>query len=151
MNLVNEIDTVIREVTKVLGNQLKPDQYQIIDRGVPHQPRNLPVNMMGVYTFWYGTTCLKIGKAGPNSNARFLSQHYHPGSARSTLAASILYDNQRKEMGINADTVGAWIKSNCRRIDILLDANLGIFSLELIEAVLHYKYEPVYEGFAQQR
>lgn len=32
-----------------------------------------------------------------------------------------------------------------------MDADLGIFSLELVEAALHYKYEPVYEGFSTQR
>ncbi|GEM_PF-5297747 len=50
-----------------------------------------------------------------------------------------------------ADLFGNWIKKNCRRIDILLDADLGIFTLELIEATLHYKYEPKYEGFLAQR
>lgn len=43
------------------------------------------------------------------------------------------------------------LKENCRRIDIILDKNLGIFALELVEAALHYKYEPRYEGFSNQR
>lgn len=151
VDLVNDIDLVIREVTYVLGNQLDLKHYQIIDRGVPHQPKNLPSNMMSVYTFWYGTTCLKIGRVGPNSNARFLSQHYNPESAGSTLASSILHDNLGKDLGITKDTVGVWIKTNCRRIDILLNADLGNFTSELIEAVLHYKYEPLFEGSARQR
>ncbi|MGX8797709.1 hypothetical protein ACR6HW_16855 [Fusibacter sp. JL298sf-3] len=94
---------------------------------------------------------MKIGKAGPSSNARFLSQHYNPKSARSTLAASILADEKMQNKGINETNVGDWIKKNCRRIDILLDVNLGIFTLELIEAALHYRYEPIYEGFSAQR
>lgn len=106
---------------------------------------------MGVYTFWYKEKFLKIGKAGPNSNARFLSQHYNPRSAQSTLAASILLDKGMQNEGITEGNVGDWIKNNCRRVDILLDADLGIFALELIEAALHYKYEPLYEGFATQR
>ena len=150
-DLVTEIDLLIREVTSVLGNPLDSKRYQIVDRGIPHQPKNLPPNTMAVYAFWYGTTCLKIGKANKKSNARFVSQHYNAGSAQSTLAASILNDNRSKEFGINAEIAGDWIKKNCRRIDILLDASLGIFTLELIEAVLHYKYEPIYEGFATQR
>ena len=56
-----------------------------------------------------------------------------------------------QDIGINENNVGDWIKSNCYRIDILMDSDLGIFTLELIEAALHYKYEPVYEGFAGQR
>lgn len=107
--------------------------------------------MMGVYTFWYEGDFLKIGKAGPSSNARFLSQHYNPRSAQSTLAASVLSDMRMQDKGIHENNVGDWIKNNCRRIDILLDSSLGIFTLELIEAALHYKYEPIYEGFAAQR
>ncbi len=107
--------------------------------------------MMGVYTFWYEGKFLKIGKVGPSSNARFLSHHYNPRSVRSTLAASILSDGNMQNKGINEINVGDWIKNNCRRIDILLDTDLGIFGLELIEAALHYKYEPIYEGFVTQR
>lgn len=116
----------------------------------PDTPLGL-TRMMGVYTFWFEGDFLKIGKAGPSSNARFLSQHYNPRSARSTLAASILLDRRMQEKGITENNVGDWIKNNCRRVDILLDSDLGIFTLELIEAALHYKYEPIYEGFATQR
>ncbi|MEV6689536.1 hypothetical protein AB0N28_30125, partial [Streptomyces sp. NPDC051130] len=66
-------------------------------------------------------------------------------------AASILLDKRMQEKGITENNVGDWIKSNCRRVDIILDSDLGIFTLELIEAALHYKYEPIYEGFAAQR
>jgi hypothetical protein len=54
-------------------------------------------------------------------------------------------------MGITEENVGEWIKSNCRRIDIEIDADLGAFTLELVEAILHYKYTPKYEGFDSQR
>ena len=43
--------------------------------------------------------------------------------------------------------MGEWIKSNCYRNDVLLDISLGVFALELVEAALHYKYKPTYEGF----
>lgn len=151
MDLVNEFDNIILDVSRVLGKPIGKEKYEIIDRGLPHQPRNLPARMMGVYTFWFEGDFLKIGKAGPSSNARFLSQHYNPRSARSTLAASILLDRRMQEKGITENNVGDWIKNNCRRVDILLDSDLGIFTLELIEAALHYKYEPIYEGFATQR
>lgn len=150
-NLTTEIDNVIHEVTSVLGNQLDPKRYQIIDRGVPHRSKSLPADKMAVYGFWLNESCLKIGKCGPNSNARFLSQHYNPGSSKSNLASSMLSDVQMRKLGINETNVGEWIKTNCRRIDILLDSNLGIFTLELIEAILHYKFEPIYEGFKTQR
>lgn len=151
MDFINEFNKVILEVSSVLGKPIDKDKYEIMDRGRPHQPKNLPANKMAVYTFWYKNRFLKIGKAGPNSNARFSSQHYNPKSARSTLAASVLKDENMQDIGINENNVGDWIKSNCHRIDILMDSDLGIFTLELIEAALHYKYEPVYEGFAGQR
>lgn len=53
--------------------------------------------------------------------------------------------------GTNDNNVGEWIKHNCSRIDVLLDVSLGIFTLELVEVALHYKYEPTYEGFIIQR
>ena len=52
----------------------------------PHRPRSLPVGKMAVYCFFFRGRALKIGIAGPNSGARYLSQHYHPRSAGSTLA-----------------------------------------------------------------
>ena len=151
MDFINEFNKVILEVSSVLGKPIDKDKYEIMDRGRPHQAKNLPANKMAVYTIWYKDRFLKIGKAGPNSNARFSSQHYNPKSARSTLAASVLKDENMQDIGINENNVGDWIKSNCHRIDILMDSDLGTFTLELIEAALHYKYEPVYEGFAGQR
>ena len=151
MNLKTEFSQIILETTMLLGKPVDKTKYEIIDRGLPHQPRVLPGNKMGVYTFWYNDVALKIGKAGSKSNARFLSQHYAPNSAKSTLAASILVDKEMQNLNITQFNVGDWIKQNCRRIDILLDADLGIFTLELIQAVLHYKYEPKYEGFLAQR
>lgn len=151
MDLENEFEKIILEVSKVLGKPIDKEKFEIIDRGLPHQPGNLPAGKMGVYTFWFEGDFLKIGKAGPSSKARFSSQHYNPRSARSTLAASILLDRGIQEKGINENNVGDWIRNNCRRVDILLDSDLGIFTLELIEAALHYKYEPIYEGFATQR
>ena len=150
MDFINDFDQIILDVTRILGKPIDKGKYEIIDRGIPHQPRSLPKKKMGVYTFWYEGEFLKIGRAGSNSNARFLSQHYNQ-SAKSTLAASILADKKMQNKGINEINVGDWIKNNCRRIDILLDVNLGIFTLELIEAALHYRYEPIYEGFSAQR
>jgi len=36
---------------------------------------------------------LKIGVISPNSNARYVSHHYNPNSARSTLTMALLTDN----------------------------------------------------------
>lgn len=58
----------------------------------PHKPPSkLPSGKFAVYAFFRGKDCLKIGKAGTNSQARYVSQHYG-FSAPSTLAKSIYSD-----------------------------------------------------------
>lgn len=151
MDIIDEFDWIIRDISEVLGKPIEAKDYEILDRGIPHIPKSMKKGTMGIYTFWYKDKPLKIGKAGPKSNARFSSQHYNPKSARSTLAASILRDENMQQINVNENDIGYWIKENCRRVDILFNENLGIFTLELIEAALHYRYEPVYEGYAGQR
>jgi hypothetical protein len=91
----------------------------------PHAPHGLPLGKCAVYVFSlsasYGGSCpagpdrvLKIGKAGPNSNARFQSQHYNPGSSMSNLAKALLNERGRWQLlGITAlstVTVGNWVR-----------------------------------------
>lgn len=147
---VSAFREIIESVTSAAGRKISSG-YEIIDRGMPHVPCPLKRGTMGVYTFLYKDAFLKIGKAGPNSSARFFSQHYLPASSASNLSKSLLNDSDMKGLGMTGDTVGDWIKQNTRRIDIILDESLGIFTLELIEAALHFKYEPRYEGFKSQR
>lgn len=146
------IKKTILDITDVLGRPIDTTKFEIIERGLPHSvPRKLPTGKMAVYTFIYNGTFLKIGKVGPNSNARYTSQHYNPGSSKSNLAKSILEDPDMKTHCITENNIGTWIKNNCHRIDIEMDVSLGIFTLELVEAVLHYKLNPKYEGFSSQR
>ena len=56
-----------------------------------------------------------------------------------------------QDLVLTEKNIGSWTKQNTGRIDILLDASLGIFTPELIEAALHFKYGPRYEGFQNQR
>ena len=147
---ISEFRQHIFNTTSALGKTLDESRYEIIDRGVPHKSGGLPKGKMGVYTFWYNGQFLKIGKAGPNSDARFRSQHYG-FNAQSTLAGSIMSDVEMSELGITETNIGDWIRNNCRRIDILIDTSAGIFALELVEGILHYVYEPKYEGFRGQR
>ena len=147
---IKEFDEIIRSVTAAAGKGINSG-YSIVDCGMPHTPATLKRGTMGIYTFLYNDEFLKIGKAGPNSNARFSNQHYLPRSSQSNLSKSILKDPSMQDLGITEDNVGDWIKKNTRRIDVLIDASLGIFTLELIEAAFHYRYEPRYEGFSNQR
>src|SRR5207244_12580508 len=100
--------------------------------GRPHIASMLPTGWQGVYSFRYDDTWLKVGKAGPKSGARWISQHYNPRSAMSTLAFSLikygyfstdehptLRDLRTKLREIAADDIGDWIKANTERVNIL--------------------------------
>jgi len=112
----------------------------------PHKPSSLPKNKMAVYGFWGDGEWLKIGKARPNSNARYLSQHYNPKSAQSTLAASLARDlNMLRISNFDPQQPGQWIKSSTNRINILLSADEPRELLSFLEAFLHLRLRPRYE------
>jgi len=139
------------EIAKYAGIIISENQLKIIDRGFPHSPSGLINGMMGIYIFELNGVCLKIGKAGEKSDARFRTQHYLPKSSQSNLAKSILNDPDMKRYGLNEDNISDWIKRNTRRIDIFIDSKLGIWVLNLLEAYLQCKFKPKYEGFESQK
>jgi hypothetical protein len=107
---------------------------------------------MAVYVFAKGPDILKVGKVGAKSQARYTSQHYNPGSALSTLAASILAD--RVSLGLNVieeASVGRWIRENIDRVNFLMDERCGVPVLTLLETFLQCRLKPRYEGFKSQR
>lgn len=114
----------------------------------PHKPPSrLPIGKMAVYGFSYQGNWLKIGKAGPNSTARYTSQHYNPNSARSTLAASLASDPRMVGLAaFNPAAPGDWIRSATSRVNILLDNKHGTLLLAMLEAFLHLRLRPRYEG-----
>ena len=84
---------------------------------------------------------------GLNSGARYTSQHYNPKSAGSNLARSILLNPERAEAtGVDASTVGPWIKENTDRVNLLAPASFGLPMLSLLEAFLHVRWKPIFEG-----
>ena len=119
---------------------------------MPHRPpSSLPTGRLGVYVFMYGERCLKVGKAGPKSQARFCSQHYGT-NAPSTLAKSLL--KSHVSLGISEldpTRVKAWICENTTRINFLMPAAHGIFALSLLESFIQCRLSPEFEGFAAQR
>ena len=118
----------------------------------PHTPTRLLAGQMAVYVFTHGDDVLKVGKVGPKSQARYTSQHYNPGSAKSTLAASMIADAERLGLGeVDIAEIGNWIRSNVDRVNILLPASLGIRVLTLLEGFLQCRLRPRYEGFKSQR
>jgi hypothetical protein len=112
--------------------------------------------MQAVYCFFLGDKCLKAGKAGPQSAARFTSQHYGL-NALSALAKSILKardrvaemlkDELRDELHTtNEEVIGDWIEKHTARLNVLLPASVGPHALSLVEAFLHCRFQPMFEG-----
>lgn len=140
-------------VAELARFRVRRDQISVESLSAPHQPPSrLPAGSMAAYVFTYGDTTLKVGKVGPNSQARYTSQHYNAGSAPSTLAASLLKRGAEIGVkGLDKKSVSEWIKNETDRINFVLDAELGIDGLSLLEAFLHCRLKPVFEGFATQR
>jgi len=140
-------------VAQLTGVPLAPDTITIERLPAPHRPPSrLPGGKMAVYVLTYAGDTLKIGKAGANSQPRYTSQHYNPGSAQSTLAASILGDRARYALETAKETdVGTWIKANVDRVNLLMDERAGIPVLTLLETFLQCRLRPRYEGFKSQR
>ena len=140
-------------VAELSGIKVNRDAIRIETFPMPHRPpSSLPKGKMAVYIFSDNERVLKVGKVGWRSQARYTSQHYDAGSARSTLAASILKDEDTMEKnGVNAENVSDWIKENTDRVNFILDADLGARTLTLLEVFVQCRLQPAFEGFASQR
>lgn len=143
----------VEKITATLGYPITKNDYYIEDMGCPHAQPRLPKGYAAVYIFVYESDCdysktcefLKIGLVNEKSNARFTSQHYG-FNAPSTLAKSICSDKAFIALGINNSNVKEWILNHLQRINIYIKSDCGKESRELVEAILHYKYRPRYEG-----
>ena len=131
------------QVAHLSGIVLSPDMLTIETLPPRTRAGSLPKNRIAVYIFFWNDQCLKVGKAGPNSNARYFSQHYNPKSSKSNLAKSILKD--RDNLGLvylTEATVGDWIIENTTRTNILVDKAVGIPVLSLLESYLQCRLNP---------
>ncbi|WP_372011385.1 hypothetical protein NBRC13296_12550 [Paenibacillus chitinolyticus] len=150
MDMNKDVKQLLYKMLNEVNIYPTDEQIAIVNRGRPHKC-TFKQGKMYVYTFSFNEDYLKIGKAGSNSKARFYSQHYNPESSQSNLAKSIILDPAMEFYSLSSSTVGDWIKNNVDRIDIEIDAKLGVFTLNLIESILHCLYLPRYEGFKTQR
>ena len=135
------------KVAELAAVHVELAQFDVEFLDAPHRPpSSLPADKMAIYGFWGLNQWLKIGMVGPKSKARYTSQHYNAGSAPSTLAGSLAHDRRMAEVA-DFDTAapGAWIKSSCSRVNILLPATFGLELLALLEAFLHVRFDPRYE------
>lgn len=126
----------------------------------PHQPHKLPAGKGAVYVFSlskaWGEQCgagpgcvLKVGKVGPNSNARFESQHYNAGSAPSTLAARLLQHPEAWEPPALSNptkvSINTWLKARTDRDNFYI-AGEETKLRSLFETFLHARLKPLFEG-----
>jgi len=151
LNDKNNIKKLLEDFThiaKLAGIDISLDDITIEILQAPHQsPTSLPKGKIGIYIFKEGENYLKVGKVGPKSNARYTSHHYNPKSAKSNLAASLLSDKETVECyTLTQDNIGAWIKENTTRINLLMDETLGSCTLSLLESFLHCRLDPKFEG-----
>ena len=119
----------------------------------PHiPPKQLPDGKMAVYVFSTETEILKVGKVNTGSEGRYVNHHYNPKGAGSTLAKSLMEDENIPSLfKQNKETISDLIKEHTDRVNFLLDERLGPFVLNLFEAFVQCRLRPIYEGFKSQR
>ena len=154
--MIPDINTLIDDFLKIAilsDRNITRDALSFEILHAPHTPPSiLPRMKMAVYMFIWKGQCLKVGKVGPNSQARYTSQHYNPSSSNSNLAKSIL--SAETDLGLpmlSEGNVGAWIKSNVDRVNFLINSDCGIPVLTLLESFLQCRMKPKFEGFESQR
>ena len=147
----NEISLALNDFTTVAqlaGDPISINDFQVQYLIAPHKPpSSIPAGKLAIYAFWWNGVWLKVGKAGPNSKARYTSQHYNPRSAGSNLARSLIKDSQMGTVaGFSSQNPGTWIKTSTSRVNILLPSDRNKELLSLLEAFLHVRLAPRYEG-----
>ena len=145
INAVKDTMKQIENLSAALGCPISPADYYVEDLGCPHKwPNQLPKGYIAVYFFFEGDIAIKIGKANAKSKARYTSQHYRINTTKSTLAKSLMNDPNRHFN--NAAAVKNWMLKNLHRINVLIKEDKGKAATELVEAIMHYKFRPIYEG-----
>jgi hypothetical protein len=136
-----------RRVVSLSTNSIVELDMKVEFQGAPHRPSGLPKGKMAVYCFWGDSCWLKIGKVGANSDARYRNQHYLSHSSKSNLAKSILADPKMAEkFAISKRNCKDWMLLNLDRCNILVSADQPKSLLSLLEAYLHHRLKPRFEG-----
>ena len=148
----NKIADDFVSVAALAGLDIPRSDIEVAVLVTPHRPpSSLPSGKLGVYVFMFGNRCLKVGKAGPNSVARFCSQHYGT-NAPSTLAKSLLKSQSSVGMtSLDSSNIKTRICENTTRLNFLLASMHGVFALSLLESFVQCRLRPEFEGFASQR
>jgi hypothetical protein len=108
--------------------------------------------MFAIYSFFWSGRCLKVGKVGDKSHARFTSQHYMPGSSNSNLAKSLLKVKIKLQLPtLSEENVGEWIERHTDRVNVFIPRSFGIPILSLLEVFMQCRLTPMFEGFNSQK
>ncbi len=140
-------------VARIAGCRISEEEIDHQVLRAPHLQPSLRKGWQAVYVFSMPTSplqVLKVGKAGPNSNARFQFQHYNPQSAPSNLAKSLISQKDTwTQLGIQSldeGNVGQWIQQYVDRDNFFLKAGHGSLLLSLLEVFLQCRLQPIFEG-----
>jgi hypothetical protein len=116
-----EIAASFAEIARLAHVDLEPQNLRRSGcRRRIERPSSLPPGEQAVYAFMLDDVCLKVGKAGPKTQARFTSRHYGQ-SAPSTLSKSVLRERARLIRSIEPSlhdgvqrldigSVGSWLE-----------------------------------------
>ena len=154
---LEELVKAFAEVSALAGIHLDAEELRTELLPAPHaRPSSLPIGTQAVYAFICGQGCLKVGKAGPKTQARFTSQHYG-SNAPSTLAKSIIRGRSRmlalvtpaaraEFETLDISSVGGWLERNTSRFHLFLPASAPGYALTLAEGFVQCRFRPIYEG-----
>ena len=133
--------------------EISPDAIDFEILNMPHMPPSrLPNRKVAVYIFSDKERVLKVGQVGPNSQPRYMSHHYNPKSSGSNLSKSLLTDEHAvQKYNLSQETVGEWIKGNTDRVNFIIDVDYYGPVLNLFEAFVQCRLNPVYEGHASRQ
>lgn len=152
--------TCIDNVFKTLGKPVDVNKIQFLPQKEGHKSPVFRDGCMYVYSFWIEgeDQPLKIGKAGPRSKARYTSHHYNRNSSESCLAKRIADDADFVQKyaiaSVESRDLNEWIRNNCYRINIEMPFGkdgFDLYTLELVEAIMHNLYPPRFEGTSSQQ
>ena len=126
--------------------------YEPDIRWPPHRPPGALRGRGAVYSFFWPERgeFLKVGKAGSGTEQRYRYQHYG-AKARSTLFKDLR--GNCRELGVPCEdgALKDWMHQHLARADILLAPGYDDFALSLLEAFLHLRWRPRFEGSRRRR
>lgn len=134
------------KVAQITGYNLDLRQISFEALPAPHKRTALPPSRMAVYSFWLADKVLKVGLASPNNDARFRFHHYSPGTGVSNLSKSIQANLLEFGLSEPPKSYRSWIEAHLARLDFLLPAAWGQPVGRLLEAYLHARWRPRFEG-----